>query len=112
MSIARSYRFARAAGAAFFLFAGIVALWWMGRQGPPERVPASGVIEEVFDTGIVGDAHRLARVRLDDGREARVAIPTYALATGGSVPLLIEVYADGDEAVLFDPEAWADADGS
>ncbi|GJM44855.1 MAG: hypothetical protein DHS20C21_16970 [Gemmatimonadota bacterium] len=112
MSIARSYRLSRAGGAALALLAAIVMMWWAGRQGPPKREVTTGTIEQVFDSNLVGDTQRISKVLLSDGREARVTVPMYALRVGREIPLVIEVYRNGDEIVMFDAQRWMESAGS
>ena len=112
MNYARSYRLTRAIGTALALFAAIAMMWWAGRGGPPRRVNVVGTIEEVFKSPAAGDAARISRVRMEDGREARVIVPVFAVQVGREIPLVIEVYRDGDEAVMFDAERWMESAGT
>jgi hypothetical protein len=108
MSIARGYRLGRALGAALALFTAIAAMWWAGRDGPPRRERALGTIEEVLPSELFADTQRLSRVRLADGRVARVVVPSYVVEVGRTIPLMIETHDGGDDYVVFDVERWVD----
>ena len=109
----RSYRTARGIVAAVFLFGAIGAMAWARSQGPVERTPTEGEVLEVLKADVGSGAQRLVRLRLEDGREARVLVPGFAARVGLDVPLVVETYRKKERnAVFFDQEGWIDRTGA
>lgn len=106
---ARSYRLARAIGAALFLLIGILWLSWARSHPPTSHDRVTATVTRIVDNPLGPDADCVALIRLDDGREGRVLMPRYAAAAGGRVPLVIEAYADGETYLTFDVDRWVDS---
>lgn len=103
----RYYRLSRAIGAALVMFAGIGMMLW-ARANPPESVETvEAEVTEVLESGLVSGDQRMVRVRLQDGREARMTVPGFAAAPGTQLPVRVEEHEGGPTYVTFDVEAFA-----
>ena len=105
----RSYRLARALGAAIFLAVATGWLWWARSHPPTSRERTTATITKIVDMPLGADSDCVALIRLEDGREGRLLVPRYAASDSGRVPLYVESYANGDTYLTFDVERWVDA---
>jgi len=106
---ARSYRLARAIGAALVLLVGLLWLSWARSHPPTSRDRVTATITKIVENPLGSDTDCVALIRLDDGREGRILMPRYAAAAGGRVPLVVEAYADGKTYLAFDVDRWVDS---
>lgn len=112
MNYAESYRLARALGLGAVLFVAIVAMWWARSHPPTSLDRTTATVTEVLESGLGTNASRLVRVVLEDGREGRVMIPTFAARGGAEIPLIVESHRNGGAYLSFDADAWVDGAGS
>lgn len=105
---AKGYRLGRAIWAAVTLIGATVWMAW-ARSHPPTSVgKATALVTEVLEGSPAGNSDRVVRIRLDDGRDARLLVPLYAATEGARVPLVVESHAGGDTYLTFDLETWVD----
>ncbi len=107
---ARSHIKAQAIGTAVFLM-GIVIYWQLADV--PQRVSierAEGQLVEVIrsEKGRPDPSVTFGRVRLEDGRILRLALPQPIPREGAQLVLRVEVYDDGSRIYFVDPDALFD----
>ncbi len=107
---ARSHIKAQAIGTAVFLV-GIVVYWQLADV--PERVSmerAEGQLIEVIRSkqGRPDPSVTFGRVRLEDGKILRLALPHPIPRKGAQVVLRVEVYDDGSRIYFVDPDVLYD----